>query len=151
MKFSFVLALLALLSGPGCTKSSPQNESGVAATASAPAPPSKDLGVGPVKTLSLETTVKADLAKQGKALFDAKCAACHKMDERYVGPGLKGVTHRREPEWIMNMIMNPQEMTQKNEKAKELLGEYMIQMTFQNLKEDETRAILEYFRQVDSK
>lgn len=150
MKFPLIIPLLILLSAAACTDSAPQNAAPSSAT-SAAAPAGKDLGVGPVRSVVLESAIKADLAQKGKTLFEAKCSACHKMEERYVGPALKDVTKRREPEWIMNMIMNPQEMTQKNDIAKELLGEYLVQMTFQNLSEDETRAILEYFRQHDQK
>lgn len=46
----------------------------------------------------------------------------------------------------MNMIINPVEMTQKDPTAKELLGEYMAQMTNQNVGEKEARALLEYLR-----
>jgi hypothetical protein len=40
-------------------------------------------------------------------------------------------------------------MTTENAEAQKLLGEYMVQMTFQNVKETEAREILEYFRQID--
>ncbi len=37
----------------------------------------------------------------GKGIYDMKCQSCHKLtDERLVGPGWKGVTQRRKPEWI---------------------------------------------------
>jgi len=43
----------------------------------------------------------------GKGIYEMKCQSCHKLtDERLVGPGWKGVTQRREPHWIMNMITN---------------------------------------------
>lgn len=108
-----------------------------------------DKGVGPIKQVKLGP-IDPTLAKQGAENFEQKCSACHKFDERYVGPPLKGVTQRRTPEWIMNMILNPQGMTAENDAAKQLLGEYMTQMTFQNVKEPEARAILEYFRQHDA-
>jgi hypothetical protein len=73
------------------------------------------------------------------------------MNARKVGPALKDVTNRRKPEWIMNMIMNPAEMTQKDPTAKSLLGEYMTQMANQNVDEKGARAILEYFRTNDKK
>lgn len=113
--------------------------------------PEADLGVGigPVKSLTLENEIKKSLVDQGQQIFASKCSACHKIDERYVGPSLKGVTHRRKPEWIMNMILNPQEMIQKDPTAQELLGEFLVQMTLQNLNQDEARAILEYFRSID--
>jgi mono/diheme cytochrome c family protein len=108
-------------------------------------------GVGPVTHVDIAATVDAALATKGKAVFETKCSACHKLDERYVGPALGGVTTRRTPEWVMNMILNPVEMTQKDPVAQEMFGEFLIQMTFQNVSQDEARQILEYFREVDSK
>lgn len=108
-------------------------------------------GVGPVSQLTIPATIDAALVTKGKAVFETKCSACHKLDERYVGPALGGVTTRRTPEWIMNMILNPVEMTQKDPIAQEMFGEFLIQMTFQNVSQDEARQILEYFREVDSK
>lgn len=108
-------------------------------------------GIGPVKEVKLEEVIDSAMADKGKAHFDTKCSACHKFGERYVGPDLKGVTERRTPEWIMNMILNPVEMTQKDEQAKELLGEYLTQMSFQNVTEEEARQMLEFFRLTDKK
>jgi mono/diheme cytochrome c family protein len=110
--------------------------------------PASSRGVGPVQSVTIGALDGA-LASKGEKLFNEKCSACHKIDERYVGPALKGVTTRRAPEWIMNMIINPVEMTQKDPTAKELLAEYMAQMTNQNVGEEEARALLEYFRKVD--
>lgn len=107
-------------------------------------------GVGPIAEIKLEK-VDPKLAKAGEKVFTAKCSACHKLEERYVGPALGGVTQRRAPEWIMNMILNPAQMTQEDETAKGLLGEYLTQMTFQNVSKDEARSILEYFRASDEK
>lgn len=149
MQKTIITALIiAMFAVVGCTK---KEEAAPEVTAPAAATGGGDIGVGPVTSLSLESELKADLVKNGSELFAAKCAACHKVDERYVGPAIKGVTERRKPEWIMNMILNPQEMTQKDPTAQELLGEYMTQMTFQNVTQDEARAILEYFRSIDKK
>ena len=107
--------------------------------------PSK--GVGPIHQVDLGS-LDAALAIKGEKAFSGTCAACHKLDQRYVGPALAGVTKRRTAEWIMNMILNPSEMTQKDETAKALLGEYMTQMSVAVTQED-ARAILEYFRKLD--
>ncbi len=109
---------------------------------------SESKGLGPVKTLKL-TTLAPALAKKGQAVYQAKCTACHKMDERFVGPPLKGVTLRRQPEWIMNMILNPSEMIQKDPVAHELLEQYLTQMADMGVSQDEARQLLEYFRQYD--
>lgn len=118
----------------------------LATTSDGAAKPGK--GVGPVRDVKLGPLDSA-LARKGRQVFEEKCAACHKLDERYVGPALGGVTKRRAPEWIMNMILNPQEMTTKDPTAQELLGEYMTQMTLQNVTQADARAILEFVRTVD--
>jgi mono/diheme cytochrome c family protein len=109
-----------------------------------------DKGIGPITEVKLGP-IDQNLVKKGKEIFDSKCASCHKLEERYVGPPLKGVTKRRKPEWIMNMILNPTEMEQKDPIAKQLLAEYLTQMTFQNVSQEDARAILEYLRSVDEK
>ncbi|MDH5657117.1 MAG: cytochrome c [Spirochaetia bacterium] len=111
--------------------------------------PMSDKGVGPVSSLTLGE-LDAALASSGEKLFNEKCSSCHKMEKRYIGPALAGVTQRRTPEWVMNMILNPEGMVQENEAAKKLLMEYSAPMANQSLTEDEARSILEYFRKVDS-
>ncbi len=111
--------------------------------------PMKNKGIGPVKEVKLSETIDKTLAKKGEEIFKIKCSACHKLDERYVGPPLRGITQRRTPEWIMNMMINTQEMLQKDPIAKKLLEEYMTQMSIQ-ISEEEARAVLEYFRKIDS-
>lgn len=112
--------------------------------------PMENKGIGPVSHVELTTSINPEMVAQGKSIFEAKCAACHQVENRYVGPAVKGLTLRRTPEWIMNMILNPVEMTQKDPIANGLLREYMVQMTFQDVSEEEARAMLEYFRQIDS-
>ena len=107
-------------------------------------------GIGPVKSVTVGAIDNA-MAEEGKKVFEAKCTACHKTtEEKYVGPGLKGVTQRRKPEWIMNQILNPAEMTQKDPTAKYLLATHLTQMTNQNLTQDDARKVLEYFRKLDT-
>lgn len=107
--------------------------------------PMKDKGVGPITSVTLGE-IDQKMADEGKAVFLAKCSACHKISKRVVGPALVGVTTRRSPEWIMNMILNPEKMVVENPIAKKLLAEYVAPMANQNLTEAEARLILEYFR-----
>ncbi|MGV6846206.1 MAG: c-type cytochrome [Lutibacter sp.] len=111
----------------------------------AKADPMDDKGVGPITSVTLGEIDEA-LAEKGHQIFKAKCTACHKIGKRYIGPALKGVTQRQSPEWIMNMILNPEKMIVENETAKELLKEFSAPMANQHLTEDEARAVLEYFR-----
>lgn len=92
----------------------------------------------------------AKLAVEGKALFESKCSACHKTtDEKVVGPGLKGVTTRRNANWILNMITNPEGMTKEDPVAKELLATHLTQMTNQNVDDDAALKLLNYLREND--
>lgn len=104
-----------------------------------------DKGVGPISKVDLAEIDNA-LVGKGKILFDTKCSACHKIEKRFVGPLIRGVIQRRSPEWIMNMILDPDRMVKENKIAKDLLAEYLSPMANQSLSKDEARAILEYFR-----
>lgn len=108
-----------------------------------------EMGIGPIKQEVKLGPVDKNLVVKGEQTFTTKCSACHKIDSRLVGPPLKDVTKRRRPEWIMNMMLNPQQMTQENPTAKELFATYLVQMTFQDITQDDARAILEYFRNND--
>ncbi len=104
-------------------------------------------GIGPVSSLTLPTTVDQAMAAKGMEVYKTKCMACHKPDKKFIGPAPKGILERRTPEWIMNMILNPEEMTQKDPLAKALLIEFNgSPMANQNLTEEEARQVLEYFR-----
>ena len=108
-------------------------------------------GIGPIKSVTISDGIDNAMATHGEDVFQKMCSACHKMDKKFIGPKIDGVTERRSPEWIMNMIMNPEEMIQKDPIAKQLLIESnMAVMANQNINEEDARAILEYFRKYDS-
>ncbi|WP_410004928.1 c-type cytochrome [Aequorivita nionensis] len=104
-------------------------------------------GVGPIKNLELPAEIDQAMAAKGMEVYKTKCMACHKPDKKFIGPAPTGIFKRRTPEWIMNMILNPEEMTQKDPLAKALLVEFNgSPMANQNLTEEEARQVLEYFR-----
>lgn len=121
-------------------------------SADAPLPPSKRVvldrkGIGPVKDLKLPEEINSEMVSVGKQLFDTKCISCHIADKNLVGPAPKGILDRRSPEWVMNMIINPTEMLEKDDFAKELLAEFKgVPMINERITEEEARAMLEYFR-----
>jgi len=106
-------------------------------------------GIGPITEVELGE-LDPDLAAAGETLFETYCAACHKFGERYVGPDMAGVTERRSPEWIMNLILNTDEMIFNDDIAYELLAEYMTPMPNLITDEAQARSLLEYFRSVDA-
>ncbi len=104
-------------------------------------------GIGPIKSITLAAEIDQTMATHGADVYKKMCTACHKADKKFIGPAPKGILSRRTPEWIMNMILNPDEMVKSDPLAKQLLMEFNgSPMANQNLTEDEARAVLEYFR-----
>ena len=46
----------------------------------------------------------------GKKLFNANCAACHKLNKKAVGPALRGVSAKYDREWLYSWIKNSSAM-----------------------------------------
>ena len=104
-------------------------------------------GVGPIKNLELSEVIDQEMVVRGEELFTTNCSACHKIDERFIGPSPKGILERRSPEWIMNMILDPELMVEQDRCAKDLLVEFNgAAMANQNMTEEQARDILEFFR-----
>jgi len=69
-------------------------------------------------TFSQEDTTATDAApavaegggdvEAGKKLFNANCAACHKLDKKATGPALRNVADKYEREWLYEWIKNSQ-------------------------------------------
>ena len=112
--------------------------------------PMENIGIGPIDELEFDEEIDTELAAAGEEVFNAKCTACHKTNKRYIGPSPQGIYDRRNPAWVMNMILNPDEMTQNDPIAKALLAEYASPMANQNLTIDEARSVAEYFRTLDT-
>jgi|TARA_R110000744_G_scaffold44183_4_gene98717 cytochrome c5 len=104
-------------------------------------------GVGPITSLTLSAEVDQEMAKKGEGIYNQMCLACHRVDKKFIGPAPKGVLERRSPEWVMNMILNPEVMVKEDPLAKALLAEFNgAPMANQGLTEEQARAVLEYFR-----
>ncbi len=107
-------------------------------------------GIGQIKNVSLHTPLEFDRVSRGKAVYEMKCSACHKLtDQRFVGPGWLGVTKTRKPEWIMNMVLNVEVMLDQDPEAQKLLELCLTRMPNQNVSIGDARDILEFMRQND--
>jgi hypothetical protein len=103
-----------------------------------------------IKSVELTNPLNQQWVTKGKAAYEMKCLACHRLDEtRLVGPGWTGVTKRRKPEWIMNMITNVDMMLETDEEAQKLLELCLVRMPNQNITEPEAREVLEFMRHND--
>lgn len=109
-------------------------------------------GIGKYQNVELTHPLDPQMVATGKSVYEVKCQSCHKLtDERLVGPGWKGVTDRRTPEWIMNFSTNPDVMIEKDTAAQRMLEECLVRMPNQNLSDQDARGVLEYMRQIDGK
>jgi mono/diheme cytochrome c family protein len=107
-------------------------------------------GLGQIKSVTLNTPLEQERIGRGKAIYDMKCSACHKLtDQRVVGPGWKDVTKKRKPEWIMNMITNVDMMLDEDPEAQKLLELCLMRMPNQNVSLGDARDILEFMREND--
>lgn len=111
-----------------------------------------DKGVGKFKEVQLShPLIESDVA-EGQSIYSSKCFACHKLtDEKLVGPGWKGVTNRRTPEWIMNFITNTNVMLDSDLVAQQLMVICVSRMPNQQLTDDDARDVLEFMRAIDGK
>src|SRR5687767_638267 len=70
--------------------------------------------------ITLITTVfsaNAEGAPDGKAIFLARCAACHNVNKTLTGPALAGIDSRRSIDWIVNFVHSSQSLVQKGDTA----------------------------------
>jgi cytochrome c len=108
-------------------------------------------GVGEIKQVTLNDPLDQAMIARGKSIYEMKCAACHKLTgQRVVGPGWKGLTSKRKPEWIMNMILNVDVMLEEDPTAQALLEECLVRMPNQNLSIGDARDVLEFMYHNDA-
>ena len=152
--------LLAILSGiivstVACNsndKSKENTASDTSASTTGAADANNPKGVGPHQNVQLTHPLDEKMVTEGQNIYNVKCGACHKLtNEKLVGPGWKGVTDRRKPEWIMNFVTNTEEMLEKDTAAQNMLEVCLVKMPDQNLAENDARAILEFMRKNDGK
>lgn len=103
-------------------------------------------GIGPVKELITINDIDKEAVNQGKIIFYSKCTSCHRLDNKLAGPPLRNVIEKRSPEYILNIIVNPVDMTLYHPTAKNLALEYGSQMTYQNVSFKDAYKILDFLR-----
>jgi mono/diheme cytochrome c family protein len=109
-------------------------------------------GVGRFMDVKLTHPLDQKMVAAGQSIYASKCIACHKLtDEKLVGPGWKGVTDRRTPEWIMNFITNTQVMLDKDLVAQAEMVTCLVRMPNQDLTDDQARQVFEFMRSNDGK
>jgi mono/diheme cytochrome c family protein len=123
---------------PGASATPPSADGGEASAPAAGLITSADITLGDIDQA---------MAEKGRGTYDVKCQACHSTGpNRVVGPGWKGITERRQPEWIMNMMLNIDVMLETDPEAQKGLEECLVRMPNQGLSKDQGREVLEFMR-----
>jgi mono/diheme cytochrome c family protein len=154
-KLLLMILCTGLIGAVACNNSGKNADNGTPAAAdntTAGTEGTNPKGIGPHQNVQLTHPLDETMVASGKNIYDVKCASCHKTtDEKLVGPGWKGVTDRRTPEWIMNFVTNTEEMVEKDTAAQNMLEVCMVKMPNQNLSETDARTVLEFMRKNDNK
>lgn len=98
-------------------------------------------------SLSFSLSVLAQDPAKGKELFNANCAACHKLDKKMTGPALRGVADKYDKEWLYKWINNSGELIKSGDaQAVKLFEEWnKVPMTaFPQLSNEDIDNILAY-------
>lgn len=149
-KTTFLTALLMLAFLACTSKKEAEEAAKKSPTPSEAAQPQPEVHGTEVKTLELTNPLNKEWVAAGKSIYETKCLACHKLSsEKLVGPGWAGVTKKREPVWIMNMITNVDMMLEKDAEAQKLLEECLVRMPNQNVTQEDARKIIEFMRDND--
>jgi mono/diheme cytochrome c family protein len=93
----------------------------------------------------------ATQAEQGKSLFQQMCTGCHGLgtEDRPTGPGLAGVTERRDRLWLVSFIADPGKLIAAGDPlAVELLEQFHnLPMPSLGLEPEQVEALLVYLSQ----
>lgn len=103
-------------------------------------------GIGPITTDAQLGAVDPARAARGKDLFIQKCATCHYLDQRKTGPALRDITKRRSNEYVMNQILNPEQMGKLHPDGKKMVAQYAQFMTIQGITRENALDLLDFLR-----
>ncbi|MEI6306267.1 MAG: cytochrome c, partial [Deltaproteobacteria bacterium] len=93
--------------------------------------------------MSISIPVWAD---PGKELFDKQCASCHSIGGGDGGgPDLKGVTEKRQTEWLVRVIVEPDKLTAAKDPVQaELVKKAGFEMPNLGISSDDAKKIIAY-------
>jgi len=97
------------------------------------------------------TSPKSKRAKKGEEAFrEGGCSGCHVIGRVSSGPDLIGVLkrHRNAEQWVAEYIKNPQSKFHEPY-MKKMIEFFNLKMPNQNMKNEEIKNIIEYFKWLD--
>ncbi len=88
----------------------------------------------------------------GKSIFNANCRSCHRLDQKNVGPALRGVTDRHSIDWTKSFIRNSQVLIASGDaEAVAIYNEYnqLVMPAHEFLSDDDLMNLLAYIEYGD--
>ncbi|HTQ65849.1 MAG TPA: cytochrome c [Puia sp.] len=70
-----------------------------------------------VLLVSVSSAKNTSSIEEGKTIFSSKCAACHNINIKVVGPALAGVEQRHSIDWIIQFVHSSQSLIKNNDQA----------------------------------
>jgi len=105
-----------------------------------------------IRKVNLTNPINAMMAQKGQKVHEEKCIGCHTLDsQKSQLKSLAGITRRRNPEWIMNMITGVATTLEPNAVAMQKLEACPTRQAATRLNIEQARDYLEMLRLVDSK
>lgn len=102
-----------------------------------------------VSLLSISFTGFSQTAEEGEKLFTANCTSCHAINEKVVGPALKGAHTKHAEEWMIKWIKNSQKLVKSGDAdAVKLYKENneSVMTAFENLSDNQVKSIIAYIK-----
>lgn len=103
---------------------------------------------------TISISASAQNTEEGEKLYKANCTACHHIDNKLIGPALRGVSDKYSEEWLIKWIKNSAEMIAAGDPdAIAIWEEYnKSPMTaFPYFSDDDVKNILAYIEQAPEK
>jgi cytochrome c2 len=99
-----------------------------------------------------EVSDSEEAISAGKSIFNANCKTCHRLDQKNVGPALRGVTDRHSLDWTKRFIRNSQVLIASGDaEAVAIYNEYnqLVMPNHEFLSDDDLMNLLAYIEYGD--
>ncbi|WP_400262356.1 c-type cytochrome [Sphingobacterium sp. SG20118] len=95
------------------------------------------------------TTLRAQDVKEGEKIFKSKCASCHAIGQKRVGPALKGITDTKSEEWLIKWVQNSAALIKSGDPdAVAIFEEYnkSVMTNFTDMPDEQVKSVLAYIK-----
>ncbi len=102
-----------------------------------------------VSLLSISFSGFTQSAEEGEKLFTANCTSCHAMDEKVVGPALKGTHTKYKEEWFIKWVKNSQKLIKSGDPVAVQISKEnndALMTPFENLSDNQIKSIRAYIQ-----